>query len=116
MVDCLVRFCQFHETFRLPELQALALIEGIDLKVLDYSLDVRIAIIILVRCLHHDQLIRPVSLLSHQRSLLVGSPRPRPSLYSHPVYTRAMGDCAIRALGRPVRVCTRAIRLPRPTI
>ena len=40
IMDYLIRFSQSHETFRLPEIQALALIEGIDLKVISYSLDV----------------------------------------------------------------------------
>ncbi|KAH6632051.1 S-adenosyl-L-methionine-dependent methyltransferase [Chaetomium tenue] len=38
-MDYLIRFSQSHETFRLPEIQALALIEGIDLKVISYTLD-----------------------------------------------------------------------------
>ncbi|KAK3938814.1 S-adenosyl-L-methionine-dependent methyltransferase [Diplogelasinospora grovesii] len=38
-MDYLIRFSQSHETFRLPEIQALAVIEGIDLKVVSYSLD-----------------------------------------------------------------------------
>jgi hypothetical protein len=40
MMDFLIRFSQSHETFRLPEIQALALIEGIDMKAISYSLDV----------------------------------------------------------------------------
>ena len=39
-MDYLVRFSQSHETFRLPELESLAVIEGIDLKVISYSLEV----------------------------------------------------------------------------
>ena len=39
-MDYLIRFSQSHETFRLPEIQALAVIEGIDLKVVSYSLEV----------------------------------------------------------------------------
>jgi tRNA G10 N-methylase Trm11 len=39
-MDYLIRFSQSHETFRLPEIQSLALIEGIDMKVISYSLDV----------------------------------------------------------------------------
>ncbi|KAJ4300161.1 hypothetical protein N0V88_002830 [Collariella sp. IMI 366227] len=35
-MDYLIRFSQSHETFRLPEIQALALIEGVDLKVISY--------------------------------------------------------------------------------
>ncbi|KAK0715906.1 S-adenosyl-L-methionine-dependent methyltransferase [Lasiosphaeris hirsuta] len=38
-MDYLIRFSQSHETFRLPEIEALALIEGVDLKVVSYSLD-----------------------------------------------------------------------------
>ncbi|KAL2153440.1 hypothetical protein VTH82DRAFT_4595 [Thermothelomyces myriococcoides] len=38
-MDYLIRFSQSHETFRLPEMQALALIEGIDMKVIAYSLE-----------------------------------------------------------------------------
>lgn len=39
-MEFLVRFSQAHESFRLPELQALADLEGIDMKVVEYSLDV----------------------------------------------------------------------------
>ncbi|KAK4444925.1 S-adenosyl-L-methionine-dependent methyltransferase [Podospora aff. communis PSN243] len=39
MMDYLIRFSQSHETFRLPEIQALAVIEGVDLKVVSYSPD-----------------------------------------------------------------------------
>ncbi|CRK31697.1 hypothetical protein BN1708_005509 [Verticillium longisporum] len=38
-MDYLVRFSQFHESFRLAELKALAVVEGIDLKILEYSDD-----------------------------------------------------------------------------
>ncbi|KAI1074060.1 tRNA guanosine-2'-O-methyltransferase [Whalleya microplaca] len=36
-MEYLIRFTQSHEFFRLPEIQALALVEGIDLKVIFYS-------------------------------------------------------------------------------
>jgi tRNA (guanine10-N2)-methyltransferase len=39
-MDYLIRFSQSHETFRLPEIEALAVIEGIDMKVVSYSLEV----------------------------------------------------------------------------
>ncbi len=39
-MDYLVRFSQTHETFRLPEIQALAVLEGIDMEVKEYSLEV----------------------------------------------------------------------------
>ncbi|OLN87916.1 tRNA (guanine(10)-N2)-methyltransferase [Colletotrichum chlorophyti] len=38
-MEFLVRFSQAHESFRLPELQALADLEGIDMKVVEYSPD-----------------------------------------------------------------------------
>ncbi|KAK3400196.1 hypothetical protein B0T20DRAFT_478041 [Sordaria brevicollis] len=38
-MEYLIRFSQSHETFRLPEIEALAVIEGIDLKVISYSLE-----------------------------------------------------------------------------
>ncbi|KAL1879688.1 hypothetical protein VTK73DRAFT_6863 [Phialemonium thermophilum] len=37
MLDYLIRFAQAHETFRLPEIQSLAVLEGIDLHVLEYK-------------------------------------------------------------------------------
>lgn len=37
----LVRFTQTHETFRLAEIQALADLENIDLKIISYSPEVR---------------------------------------------------------------------------
>ncbi|KAH9988645.1 tRNA guanosine-2'-O-methyltransferase TRM11 [Xylariaceae sp. FL0662B] len=36
-MEYLIRFTQSHESFRLPEIQALAIVEGIDLKVIFYS-------------------------------------------------------------------------------
>lgn len=39
-MEFLIRFSQQHETFRLPEIQALAVVEGVDLKVVSYSPDV----------------------------------------------------------------------------
>ncbi|KAL2019303.1 hypothetical protein VTK56DRAFT_9770 [Thermocarpiscus australiensis] len=38
-MNYLIRFSQSHETFRLPEIQALATLENIDLKVISYSLE-----------------------------------------------------------------------------
>ncbi|SPO04127.1 probable TRM11 Catalytic subunit of an adoMet-dependent tRNA methyltransferase complex (Trm11p-Trm112p) [Cephalotrichum gorgonifer] len=38
-MDFLIRFTQSHETFRLPEIQALAALEGIELIVKDYQTD-----------------------------------------------------------------------------
>ncbi|KAK3306839.1 S-adenosyl-L-methionine-dependent methyltransferase [Chaetomium strumarium] len=38
-MEFLIRFSQSHETFRLPEIQALALIEGIDMRIVSYSLE-----------------------------------------------------------------------------
>ncbi|KAJ0329424.1 hypothetical protein COL5a_003982 [Colletotrichum fioriniae] len=46
-MEFLVRFSQAHESFRLPELQALADLEGIDMKVVEYSLDSPFCIITL---------------------------------------------------------------------
>lgn len=40
-MEYLLRFIQTHETFRLPEIQALADLEGIPMEVISYSLDVR---------------------------------------------------------------------------
>ena len=40
-MDYLVRFAQTHEGFRLAELQSLAVLTGVDLKVLEYSSEVR---------------------------------------------------------------------------
>lgn len=39
-MDYIIRFSQSHESFRLPEVQSLARLEDIDLKVLSYSQDV----------------------------------------------------------------------------
>ncbi|TEA18152.1 tRNA (guanine(10)-N2)-methyltransferase [Colletotrichum sidae] len=38
-MEYLVRFSQAHESFRVPELQALADLEGIEMKVVEYNLD-----------------------------------------------------------------------------
>jgi tRNA (guanine10-N2)-methyltransferase len=36
----MIRFTQVHETFRLPEIEALALLENVDLEVLSYNRNV----------------------------------------------------------------------------
>ncbi|ENH62955.1 hypothetical protein FOXYS1_12970 [Fusarium oxysporum] len=38
-MDFLIKFAQAHETFRVPEIEALALVEGLDMKIVDYSQD-----------------------------------------------------------------------------
>ena len=37
MTEYLVRFAQAHESFRIPELKAVAAIQGIEMKVIEYS-------------------------------------------------------------------------------
>lgn len=39
-MDFLVKFAQVHESFRVAELEALALLEGIDLTIKEYDADV----------------------------------------------------------------------------
>lgn len=39
-MEYLIRFIQVHETFRIPEIEALAELEGISLEIVSYSLDV----------------------------------------------------------------------------
>jgi tRNA (guanine10-N2)-methyltransferase len=41
-MDYLIRFSQSHEDFRLPEIEALADLEGIPMKVIFYELEVRL--------------------------------------------------------------------------
>ena len=41
MMEYMIRFTQVHETFRLAEIKALAVLEGISLEVLAYSPSVR---------------------------------------------------------------------------
>ncbi|KAF5557496.1 tRNA guanosine-2 O-methyltransferase trm11 [Fusarium napiforme] len=36
-MDFLIKFAQAHETFRVPEIEALALVEGLDMRIVDYS-------------------------------------------------------------------------------
>ncbi|KAF4433090.1 tRNA guanosine-2 -O-methyltransferase trm11 [Fusarium acutatum] len=38
-MDFLIKFAQAHETFRVPEIEALALVEGLNMKIVDYSQD-----------------------------------------------------------------------------
>lgn len=42
-MDFVIKFAQAHESFRLAEIQALAVIEGVDLEVLEYRDDVCVA-------------------------------------------------------------------------
>lgn len=40
-MECMIKFAQVHEDFRLAEIKAIAVAENIDLSILDYSDDVR---------------------------------------------------------------------------
>jgi tRNA (guanine10-N2)-methyltransferase len=40
-MDFLIKFASEHESFRLPEIEALADLEGVDLEVKEYNSDVR---------------------------------------------------------------------------
>lgn len=40
MMEYLIRFSQSHETFRVPEIQALAKVIGVDMQILHYDLEV----------------------------------------------------------------------------
>jgi tRNA (guanine10-N2)-methyltransferase len=40
-MDFLIKFAQAHESFRVAEIEALALVEGLDMKIIEYSEDVR---------------------------------------------------------------------------
>ena len=40
-MEYVVRFVQVHETFRIPELKALAYMAGVEMEILDYQTDVR---------------------------------------------------------------------------
>ncbi|KAK4200355.1 putative tRNA guanosine-2'-O-methyltransferase TRM11 [Triangularia verruculosa] len=53
-MEYLIRFSQSHETFRLPEIQALAVLEGIEMEVVSYSLDSPFCIIRLPSSLPSD--------------------------------------------------------------
>ncbi|KAF7562039.1 hypothetical protein G7046_g2084 [Stylonectria norvegica] len=39
-MDFLIKFAHVHETFRRPEIEALAIVEGIEMTIIDYSIDV----------------------------------------------------------------------------
>jgi tRNA (guanine10-N2)-methyltransferase len=39
-MEYMIRFTQCHETFRLAEIEALAVLEGIELEILSYNLSV----------------------------------------------------------------------------
>lgn len=39
-MEYMIRFLQVHETFRLAEIQALATLEGINLEIVSYNIDV----------------------------------------------------------------------------
>ncbi|WYZ35238.1 hypothetical protein EsH8_I_001514 [Colletotrichum jinshuiense] len=71
-MEFLVRFSQAHESFRLPELQALADLERIDMKVIDYSLDDPFCIITLPSTSDAPRLIAR-SLLTQSIHQLIGS-------------------------------------------
>lgn len=40
MMEFLIRFSQSHETFRMPEIQALALVAGVEMRVIFYDVEV----------------------------------------------------------------------------
>lgn len=41
-MEFLIKFAQAHESFRLPEIKALAIVEGVEMTVMKYDLDVRL--------------------------------------------------------------------------
>lgn len=42
-MDFLIKFASEHESFRVPEIEALATLEGLDLKIIEYDREVRAA-------------------------------------------------------------------------
>jgi tRNA G10 N-methylase Trm11 len=87
-MEYLVRFAQVHETFRKPELEALAVVANVELEIITYNSDVRLINIFLIP-LRADIVI--VSLLYH--SLAVRRCRQSSDLQIHPRtgHIRTMG-------------------------
>lgn len=49
-MDYLIRFVQIHETFRRPEIEALAILANVNIEFLSYTQDVRLGA---MQCLSH---------------------------------------------------------------
>ncbi|KAK4110207.1 tRNA guanosine-2'-O-methyltransferase [Canariomyces notabilis] len=81
-MDYLIRFSQSHETFRLPEIEALAVIEGIDMKVVSYSLESPFCIVSLPSSAAAKQLIQR-SILAMSVHELWGSGGDLSTVHSH---------------------------------
>lgn len=54
-MEYMIRFTQVHETFRLPEIEALAVLDGIKLEVLSYNPSVSFTSIFVWSLTHRSQ-------------------------------------------------------------
>ena len=48
-MEYLIRFAQLHETFRRPEIESLALLEGVDLEFVFYDEKVRVSLLVVTK-------------------------------------------------------------------
>jgi tRNA G10 N-methylase Trm11 len=82
-MEFLIKFAQAHETFRVPEIEALALIEGLEMEIVDYSQDVRRPTqYMLVR-----DLLDTVPLLCRTTGFSRSRSASGQEIHPHPVYT-----------------------------
>ena len=91
-MDFLIKFASEHESFRVPEIEALAILEGLDLKVKEYDREVSAASFSrpFIRTCSHSF---TVSILRRSTPVSRRRKEAPPALSSHPLNTRAMGNC-----------------------
>lgn len=82
-MEYLVRFSQTYETFRLPEIQALAIIEGVPLEVVSYSPEV--STLISPRSQLSTNIPNTGPLLHRQTPLPIRRPASNPAFHPRPV-------------------------------
>lgn len=86
-MDFIIKFAQIHETFRLPEIEAIAATEKLDLQVLDYKNEVSCH-----RNRHKPrQLTEIVTALQTEATVCQGRGTPRPEIDPGAVYPRVLG-------------------------
>ena len=88
-MDFLIKFAQTHEEFRLPEIQALAILEAVDMTVLEYSQSVRRSYGNAARIYVADPFL--VADMPGEAGLSRGSPEAHPPLHPGTIHPRALG-------------------------
>lgn len=78
----LIKFAQAHETFRIPEIKALAILENVELEVVDYSEEVSRR---RNKALNNQAKKITVPAMHSKTAIPRGSGKPDPKIHNRPV-------------------------------